>query len=280
MTQFQTKSDINSMISKEYGKSRFNTEMWIKSVEFSTEYLQSLDYSTMTPDQIGEVLSGFFSLSASNGKLKALEAQQNRKVYSIDLISGLTCPAADICKGHADYTTGSGKLIKNPEAIYSCYAAATESRYSNVYASRTINTEIIKIAVKYNSLTNLLDKVIPNNAIIRIHSAGDFYNRSYFVQFSDWVESRQDLTVFGYTKVLPYVIAPKPDNFYLVYSFGGIFDSKAMEAKVQSSFVITDIEEKPDHISPDNWLVGCSHAHDPNDYNAILSGKSFGLMLH
>lgn len=251
---------------------RKNTQDWIEYVALKTAEIETVESA--------ESLASFISISTGNSKLQALQVVKNRKVVSLDLISGLTCPAADICKGHADYSTGKGKLVKNDGARYVCYAAATESRYSNVWAVRTINTAAIKRAVKLGVLSAVLDIVIPSGVILRIHSAGDFYNRAYFTQFTTWAGTRQDVSVFGYTKVLPYVTAPKSDNFRLVYSDGGIFDGQARQAGVQTAYVIQAIDDKPEHISPNNWTIGCEHATDPGDYDAILSGKSFGLMLH
>lgn len=296
--------DLIRQISSEYDLpiQKFTRSIWMEYVQLAEFTIESTFNAFVSMGYLGnnqsfqtdllQFMAGWLSPSNSNEKLNALQKYLNQgkdkanktKVVSLNGLSGYTCPAANICLGFADYNIekDSTKFVSGKNAEFKCYSANGESRYPNVYAVNRINTFVIKILVKYDLLGQVLDMLFPvgTNWTIRIHSAGDFYNKTYFVQFSDWVASRSDIVAFGYTKVLPYVLASKPDNFHLVYSNGGIFDEKAQELKVQSSYVITSIEEKPDHISPDNWVIGCAHPTDPNDYNAILSGKSFGLMLH
>lgn len=142
---------------------------------------------------------------------------QRNQVWSFDIPAGYTCPKADQCLSYSDRKTGNITDGKNCQ--FRCYAASLEARYKN---SRKSHWDNYTTLLDARDMTAVILKSIPNKTkVVRIHSSGDFYSRDYFQAWINVALARPDITFFGYTKILDYVDFPKPDNFTLVYSFGG-----------------------------------------------------------
>lgn len=212
-------------------------------------------------------------LSYSNRKIKNLGDRLDRPSFAFDLPAGHTCPGASLCKVTADRETGRQTWDKD-SVLYKCYASNTESAFRSSRMLRWHNMDTLQ-----NDLESFCRMVamLPENAILRIHASGDFFNRRYFQTVVESAKTRPDVTIFGYTKVLPYVLADKPDNFHLVYSVGGIFDNHPLTDTVARAYVVNDESE----ASMRNLPTACNHSYnDTGDFEYIMEDKSFCLTIH
>ncbi len=91
--------------------------------------------------------------SPANTKLKKLYKDPElapwltgkRKIYSMDLQAGHTCPYAKDCLSKAVLTEGGGlKIVDGPDTQFRCYAASQEVMYTGVYNLRKHNTDLLR----------------------------------------------------------------------------------------------------------------------------------------
>lgn len=216
------------------------------------------------------------NLTFSTGNTKILALAQalglaSNQVTSFDLPAGHTCPAADSCKSLANRETG--KITDGENCKFRCYAASMEARYSASRRSHWRNFDALRNLTQDGMVELILSSIPIETKIIRIHSSGDFFSKKYFQAWVKVAEIRTDVQFFGYTKILPYVDAPKPDNFRLVYSFGGKMDKKL---KLQpAAYVVKDIAE-----AIMRGLHPACIDNPADDFNLIMSGRTFALCLH
>lgn len=206
--------------------------------------------------------------SKNNRKLNELAHDlglRKSQVVGFDLPAGYTCPMADICKAQADRVTG--KITDGAHSKFRCYAASIEARYTTTRMAHWNNFDLLN-GLDESNIADLILKSIPKSVkVIRIHTSGDFFNRSYFNAWVKVAFMRPDISFFGYTKILTYVKANKPDNFKLVYSYGGIMDSK-IDDTIPTCKVVS--------YSPTSACI----ASNSDDYYLIMKGESFTLNLH
>ena len=190
-------------------------------------------------------------------------------VIAFDLPAGHTCPMADKCKATANKITG--RITDGKNMQFRCYAASTEVVFPSARQNRWHNFEELK---KSTNMSGLIEESLPRDVkVVRIHSSGDFFNEKYFEAWCKVAKNHPEINFFGYTKVLPYVKANKPDNFKLVYSYGGKLDDKLENEPV--SYVVNSMQDAINKGLP----VSCQS--DPaDDYDYIMSQKSFALVIH
>lgn len=204
-------------------------------------------------------------------KLAKMLGLNKKQVMSFDLPAGFTCPAADKCKAFANRYTG--KLTDGKGAQFRCYAASSESAFTPVRALRWHNFELLK-SLSLEAMVELILNSIPDTVkVLRVHSSGDFFTKVYFDAWVRVASARPDITFFGYTKILPYVRAAKPDNFHLVYSMGGKMDDFVTDEPF--SRVVNSIQDAVNLGLP----VSCQD-EPADDYNYVVNGLSFALVLH
>lgn len=215
------------------------------------------------------------TFSKGNRKLNDLSvALQLKKtqVVGFDLPAGYTCPKADKCLSFSNRV--SGKITDGKSTQFRCYAASIESAFTSVRKSHWQNYDSIK-DLNSDDIASLILSELPKNVkVVRIHASGDFFSKDYFIAWTKVAEKRPDVSFFGYTKVLNYVSAEKPQNFKLVYSFGGKMDSQLKSEPV--AYVVPDASYAQEH----NLIVACPPESPSDDYFHILNGISFALCLH
>ena len=216
--------------------------------------------------------------SSCNSKLNELASHMGyskKSVVSFDLSAGWSCPCADICKTKADPETG--KLERFGKVL--CYAAKLEAIFPASRRLHTANFEALKACgTDVLSMAKLIMDALPKQTkIVRIHSSGDFFNASYFQAWVMVAENNPGISFFGYTKNINFVIADKPDNFRLVYSYGSLHDKKwgKMDCRPATAF----IEVTPGQY-PDVKQVCGSHETSFQDFFAVMSGETFKLAVH
>ena len=127
-----------------------------------------------------------------------------------------TCPNAKSCV--------SGCYARSGAYIWSTVAQAYENRLALTRTkgfNEVINFQITKLIKRHK--TGLI--------LLRIHDSGDFYSKSYQLEWyniaSQWVNEPR-IKFYAYTKMIEQSNSLKnqqPNNFRLVYSYGGEQDN-------------------------------------------------------
>lgn len=191
------------------------------------------------------------------------------QVVAFDLPAGYTCPMADKCKSYANRKTG--KITDGKNMKFRCYASSGEARFSATRNAHWHNFEILRNS---DNMVSEIETSLPKNVkVIRIHSSGDFYSMDYFNAWVSVAKNHPEIQFFGYTKVLPLVNAPKPDNFKLVYSHGGKMDNMVKSEPV--AYVVNTVADGVARGLP----VACQ-VLPSDDFYHIMLGQTFALALH
>ena len=225
--------------------------------------------------------------SKANAKTQALKNDSEladyltgkRKIYSLDLLSGWSCPHAKDCLSKAIITDeGKRKIKDGKHTKFRCFSASQEVQYTNVYNSRKHNFDLLR-KQNHEEMVKLINSSLPENAgIVRIHVAGDFFSRDYM---HAWyiVALRNPRTLFyAYTKSLRFWVGdltenPELWNFVLTASYGGRDDHMIDEFNLRSAKVVFSEAEAAElglEIDHDD-----SHAAKPS-----LRDNSFALLIH
>jgi len=223
--------------------------------------------------------------SAANAKTEALKQVDElkpfldgkRKIYSLDLLSGYSCPFAKACLSKAVDGQNYGRhIVDGPENEFRCFSASQEVQYTNVYNSRKHNFDTLR-GLHLSDMIHELNQSMPDNlGICRIHVAGDFFNSDYMFAFINMAMMHTDRLFYAYTKSLKYWLKYREyvdllDNFVLTASFGGRDDDMIAEHNLRSAKVVFSEAEAGDlDIDHDD-----SHAARPS-----LKNQDFALMLH
>ena len=224
--------------------------------------------------------------SKANAKTQALAndaelaeyLQGNRKIYSLDLLSGWSCPHAKDCLSKAMVQDNGKRKIKDgKDTQFRCFSASQEVQYTNVYNSRKHNFDLLR-NLRYNDMYELIDSSLPKNAgIVRIHVAGDFFSEEYMHAWYTVALNNPKILFYAYTKSLRFWLAinefPILHNFVLTASYGGRDDHMIDQFNLRSTKVVfseAEAEELGLAIDHDD-----SHAAKPS-----LRDNSFALLIH
>jgi hypothetical protein len=221
--------------------------------------------------------------SNANAKTQALAndaelaeyLQDNRKIYSLDLLSGWSCPHAKDCLSKAIVQDNGKRKIKDGRHTqFRCFSASQEVQYTNVYNSRKHNFDSLR-GLHINDMIHELNQSMPKNAgIVRIHVAGDFFSRDYMLA---WYSINPNVLFYAYTKSLRFWLTvneyPILENFVLTASYGGRDDHLINEFGMRSAKVVfseAEAEELGLEIDHDD-----SHAARPS-----MRDQDFALLIH
>ena len=233
--------------------------------------------------------------SAANTKLKKLYKVAalakwlagGKKIYSFDLLSGWACPQADKCMSRAILVDGKRRIQDGPNTEFRCFSASQEVVYTNVYNLRANNFEAIRLIVisamsdqqKIDHIAKVLQSAMPKNAgIIRIHVAGDFFNRLYFQAWLKVAQQNPSILFYAYTKALNHWMDNRSlvnsiPNIVLTASRGGRLDNLIDQFQLREAIVFNTTEEADDFNLPVD--DDDSHAAIPDNRN-----ESFALVIH
>ena len=230
-------------------------------------------------------MNTLLKFSKENAKIRKLRKitelkrflRGNKKIYSLDVLSGHYCPFAHDCLSKAVYVDGKGHIEDGPHTKFRCYSASAEAQYPNVFKLRKHNSELLRNGKTAPAMYDILQNSLPENAgIIRIHSAGDFFNQANFDAWLEMARQNPKVLFYAYTKSLPYWLnrkgdVDKVDNFVLTASYGGRKDELIEKNGLRSVKVIfSEGEAGGLEIDHDD-----SHAARPS-----LKSKSFALLIH
>jgi len=224
--------------------------------------------------------------SPANTKIKALKDVENvaqflanrRKVYSLDLLSGWSCPGASECLSRVRVSNGRRSIHDGPNTQFRCFSASQEALFGNVYDLRKNNFDLLKqVSDDVDACTELLGASIPANlGVGRIHVAGDFFCENYMFAWGNVAIDNPDRLFYAYTKSLKYWVENKEwfdsiPNLVLTASYGGRYDAYIPLYGLRSAKVIF-------HPNQANGLEidhDDSHAADPSKRN-----EDFALLIH
>lgn len=224
--------------------------------------------------------------SKENAKTKLLrkipELQRflanRRKVYSLDMLAGWSCPGACDCLAKVYRENGRSTLKDGPNTKFRCFIASQEVVYPNVYNAHKHNWDMMRAMRSKGQCLKLLEKSMPDNlGICRWHVAGDFFKKTYFEAALELARRNPERLFYAYTKSLPFLMDLKfidPSNGVLLPNFlitaspGGKYDNLIPQLGIRTSKVIFD-ESEAGHLPID---------HD--DSHAATPGGSFALLLH
>ena len=194
--------------------------------------------------------------SIANAKIKALAQVEElkkyligRKVYSLDLLSGWSCPFAKDCLAKVHVINSKKKLIDGPETEFRCFSASQEVIYPAVYMNRKHNFDSLKKLSKEQMVELINDSLPKDLGICRTHVAGDMFSQRHFDAWMEVANINQDRLFYAYTKSLPYWVARLdeiPENFILTASYGGRYDSMISEYNLRYSKVVFSEQEAKD----------------------------------
>jgi len=203
----------------------------------------------------------------------------DRKVYSLDLLSGYSCPFAEACLSKAVVgEDGKRKIKDGPKNEFRCFSASQEAQYTGVYNLRKHNYDTLKENQDDWPLMYLeLWKSIPKDVgIVRIHVAGDFFNENYLRAWTHLAVNSPDVLFYAYTKSLKYwdsLRSEIPENLVLTASYGGRDDWMIVHSGFRSAKVVfseAEAEELDLIIDHDD-----SHAANP-----VWRDQDFALLIH
>ncbi len=200
-----------------------------------------------------------------------------RKIYSLDLLSGYSCPFAKGCLSKAVVDENGKRHIEDgKDNEFRCFSASQEVQYTNVYNSRKHNFDMLR-GLHVNDMIDMLNGSMPQNlGICRIHVAGDFFSPAYMFAWINMAMMHTDRLFYAYTKSLKYWLKYREyvdllDNFVLTASYGGRDDDMIAEHNLRSTKVVfSEAEAGNLDIDHDD-----SHAARPS-----LKNQDFALLIH
>lgn len=199
-----------------------------------------------------------------------------KHVVNFDLPAGFTCPSADKCQAYAHRVTG--KIRRGAKSQFLCFAAKLEAAFTD---SRKMHWHNFDVVMSYKDdaqgLANvILSSIPPRVKVIRIHSSGDFFSAWYYEAWLLVAAARPDILFFGYTKQVFTFDYERPENFGLIYSYGGKDDKIAVERGLPMSHVALTECQVVDWGLP----LSCADKHHADDFYRVMRGESFILMFH
>jgi hypothetical protein len=196
------------------------------------------------------------------------------RVVSFDLPAGWTCSKAGICKTLMAQDTGKEKRVGRIK----CYAAKAESYAPNTRLMRWYNFNLLKNCKGVSATRDLIMNSLPINIkVVRIHSSGDFFSKTYFQAWVEVAKVNPEITFFGYTKHLDYATAVLPKNMFLQYSFGSLDDARMLSLAYHVPTCYIG-EYKGQY---NGYKIVCNKENSSHeDYIAILNRKSFVIKAH
>lgn len=208
----------------------------------------------------------------------AKRGRKTSKVYSLDLLSGHSCPFAEKCYSRAVVLPSGKRAIQDGDKTeFRCFSASQEVLYSNTYNLRKHNFESLR-GLHIDDMIELIDDSLPDDAgIVRIHVAGDFFNSDYMMAWYYTALLNPSTLFYAYTKSIRYWLnineLPILENFVLTASYGGRNDNLIEQHGLRSARVVfseAEAEELGLEIDHDD-----SHAAIPSKRN-----QSFALLIH
>ena len=221
--------------------------------------------------------------SAANRKIAKLAKRRGlrkylrggRKIFSFDLLAGVSCPGAKDCKAHAaERPDGTRYVVHGRDAILACFDAAMEARLPNVFKLRKQNFGALRGKTE-DEIVQILRVAFPVNAgIVRIHTSGDFFSSDYFRAWMRIIGEHQETRFYCYTKSLRILadnLSRVPANLKVTLSAGGRYDALIPTLPQFPVARIVNYEHEAEQLGLEI---------DRDDSHAAFAEQSFALLIH
>lgn len=188
------------------------------------------------------------SISTGNSKL----AEDG--IVCFDIPQASTCRGAGSCLGFCYASLGNYK-----------YKIKIRNMLNNFYTSLDTEVFVEKTKKSFEKLPRFMK-------IVRIHSAGDFYDQRYLDAWVRIMQETPDMRFYAYTKSLDldWTEALKLKNFYRIQSIGGLFDH-LIDMNLAHSRIFPDLES----LHAAGYLDTSE-----SDLPAAAGGVKIGLVVH
>jgi hypothetical protein len=205
-----------------------------------------------------------------------------RKVYSLDLPSGWTCPGALNCHSRAvvDPQTDKATIKDGPHCQFRCFSASQEALLPLLRKARQYNLDLLKQAKTTPKMIKLILDSVPFNAgSVRLHVGGDIFSLAYMLAIYDVAVARPNILFYFYTKslhLLKAILMCNPSigvilsNLLVTASAGGKYDRLIGELELRQAIVVYSEQEAIDK--------GLEIDH--TDEKAATPGGNFSLLIH
>jgi len=238
-------------------------------------------------------------------KVKAIKAylENKRKVYSLDLLSGFSCPYARDCLSKVKEKEGKKTIVDGPNTQWRCFSASQEVVYPALYNLRKNNFDYLVSKIRNGQkslnwgrkeLADDIESQLPKDlGVLRIHVGGDFFSQTYFDAMALVARRNPDKLFYAYTKSLGMWICrigQLTDNFVLTASRGGRLDHLIDENNLRSVTVVADpiVCEKVGKLKHHKRMpkLGLPYDHFPIDHDDSHAAdpskrnQDFALLLH
>jgi hypothetical protein len=189
--------------------------------------------------------------SKANAKLQQLSTVQSitkylgdkKRVYSLDLLSGWSCPFANDCLSKVHVINGSKKIVDGPNTEFRCFSASQEVLFPALYNLRKHNFDTLR-KLSHSQMVDRIEQDKPHNmGVCRIHVGGDMFSEAYFLAWCQVAKNNPNILFYAYTKSLNYWIknanlVNSTSNFILTASFGGRLDHLIRPNRLRYSRVV------------------------------------------
>ena len=206
--------------------------------------------------------------SNANAKTEALKQvpelaeylKDKRKIYSLDLLSGHSCPFAEKCLSKAVVQSDGRRKIKDGlKTEFRCFSASQEVQYNNVFNSRKHNFDLLRQSNNKDLL--LMDSLPKNAGIVRIHVAGDFFSADYMQAWYNVAMSNPTVLFYAYTKSLTY------------------WNNVVNEMPILNNFVLTSTTVVYSEAEAEKLGLAIDH-DDSHAARPSLRNQDFALLIH
>jgi outer membrane lipoprotein-sorting protein len=223
-----------------------------------------------------------FKFSQANGKisklhdsyrLRSFNKKTGKKIYSFDILSGISCAYAHECKAKVIIVDGKRKVKDGKDMKFRCFSASQEAVYSNVYKLRANNFNLLRSLKTESDITEELLKAFPKNVgIVRFHVAGDVFKKDQFLAYCNLAKENAKTKFYSYTKNLKVWTENRdsmPDNYKIIASRGGRLDHMISQYNLPEAVVIDNEKQAK--------VIG--YPIDYDDSHALY-GRSCCLVIH
>ena len=222
---------------------------------------------------IAEAFPELLKFGRANDKLKKLEKRLGKRLFTISLKAGYSCPGANLC--FAKYDAKAKTVIDGKDAQFRCFAASLEGVFKGFEANNQWNFDLLREAKTENAMFELIVasiKSLSKPGIIRVHVSGDYFNGSYFRAWMRAAAEFPEINFYSYTKsihILNECVELIPANFSITCSEGGKFDHLITD-RFKTAKVVFSVEAAPCW----GWKLTTMTITLP------IGRESFALLLH
>lgn len=190
--------------------------------------------------------------SVANSKLK----KDGIAEFSLPQLK--TCPFAGSCKDD-------------------CYAGKGTYKFKTVKNRYELNFDITR-SDNFINLVNESIRALPQIEFFRIHSSGDFYNKSYLYKWILIALQNRDRVFYAYTTSVRYLQGLEiPDNFVIIQSYG-TKDKHLLNYSKSIAFIFENMQDLEEAVRTGNFVD--AHKSDLEALKGAVLNKHIALLRH